>query len=145
MKYTTYKNEYYNDYREMIKLLWSDIKDIEINELIEAHSSNKEQIYLAIDNEKAIAFLNTSIRTDYVEGSGSSKTGYIEGIYVLEEYRHQSIANNLLSTAFSHFKEMGINEVGSDVELENKISSVFHEKVGFKEVSRNIHYLLKLK
>ena len=48
--------------------------------------------FLYSHNEKYVGFLSLSIRTDYVEGTFSSPVGYVEGIYVLPEYRNKGIA-----------------------------------------------------
>ena len=137
-----YKNEYFEQYKSIIKLLWSNIEDKEITTLTK---NQKETIFLAINNNEVIGFLNTSIRTDYVEGSNSDKTGYIEGIYVKELYRKQNIGKKLLEKAFADFLSKNITEVGSDTNVDNILSNKFHKKLGFREVEVNRHYILKIK
>ncbi|MBK1991924.1 GNAT family N-acetyltransferase [Campylobacter sp. 2018MI35] len=45
---------------------------------------------------KAIAFALASLRFDYVEGSKTSPVGYLEAIFVKEEFRRKSYASSLL-------------------------------------------------
>lgn len=56
-----------------------------------------EFIYRKGDN--AVAFISLSIRKDYVEGTKGSPVAYLEGIFVLENYRNQQIANKLVDFA----------------------------------------------
>ena len=107
--------------------------------------SGKERIFLATNNDRTVGFINISIHNDYVEGSNSNRTGYIEGIFVLEDYRKQEVAKSLLEKAFTYFKGVNVTEVGSDALIDNAISRSFHKRVGFKEVSRNIHYIYNFK
>lgn len=145
MEIILYNNSYKEDYHKLIRELWNDIVTSEIDQIIEDHKKTDNKVFLAIENSVTIGFLNTSIRSDYVEGSETSPTGYIEGIYVLKKYRKQQVAYQLLQHSFDYFKSIGITEVGSDIELDNHVSKTFHEKVGFMEVSTNIHYIIKIK
>jgi len=146
MKIIKYNKKYFSQYKSTIKLLWSDIDDKEIISLTDNHELEKETIFLALNNlDEVIGFLNTTIRVDYVEGSDSDKTGYIEGIFVKEPYRKQHIGIQLLEEAYNHFKIKNITEVGSDANVDNLLSDAFHKKVGFKEVEVIRHYILKIK
>jgi len=145
MKIMKYNNECLAQYKTVIKLLWNDIEEKEILSLIEQHHNDKGAIFLAINNQaEVIGFLNTTIRVDYVEGSDSDRTGYIEGIFVKEAYRKQNVGKELLEEAFGYFKTKKITEVGSDAQVDNALSDSFHKKVGFKEVEVNRHYIFKL-
>lgn len=145
MKYEKLTSVYEKDYKSIIKLLWDDITDKEIEDLLNSHSDGKDIIFISIDNGHVVGFLNTSVRTDYVEGSSTDKTGYIEGIYVKEKYRNQKIAKTLINESINYFNSLNITEIGSDIDINNMVSKEFHEKIGFIEMSRNIHYLLKIK
>jgi aminoglycoside 6'-N-acetyltransferase I len=145
MKIIKYDDKYLKQYKAIIKMLWDDIEISEITSLTNNHNQGKEFIFLAIDENDVIGFLNTSIRVDYVEGSNSDETGYIEGIFVKEEYRKQQVAKKMLEEALKYFQTKNITEVGSDTHVDNLLSSKFHRKVGFKEVEVNRHYILKIK
>ena len=47
----------------------------------------KNIIFLAISEEHIVGFAQCGLRFDYVEGTDSSPVGYLEGIFVLEEYK----------------------------------------------------------
>ncbi len=139
-----YEDKYLQGYKETIKILWDDIEDREILEIIDEHKNKEHKIFLAVNKEEVVGFLNTSIRNDYVEGSDSSRTGYIEGIFVKKAFRKQEIGVKLLNESYKYFKSINITEVGSDAFIDNVVSDNFHKAVGFKEVSINRHYLKKL-
>ncbi len=88
-----------------------------------------------MDN-RFIGFAHCSLRHDYVEGTDSSPVGYLEGIFVLEEYRRCGIAKALLAACEAWAKNLGCLEFASDCELTNQTSLFFHEKLGFAEANR---------
>ena len=100
--------------------------------------------FLAYAEEIAIGFAQCQLRHDYVEGTESSPVGYLEGIYVADEYRKQGVARELLSACESWAKAKGCTEFASDCELDNTQSLRFHLNVGFEEANRIICFTKKL-
>ncbi len=137
-------NEHIKAYREMIKCLWNDITSKEIDEIIRDYKMGKTRIFVFMNEEKVVGFMNLSIRNDYVEGSSSSGVGYLEGIYVCEQYRRNQIAYRLVQHAIKYFKSLGLTEFGSDTELKNEMSQIFHKAIGFHEVNTIKHYIMKI-
>ena len=85
-----------------------------------------------------IAFAQCQLRHDYVEGTQTSPVGYLEGIYVAEDYRRQGCAKKLLEKCQIWAKEQGCTEFASDCEISNESSYKFHLKMGFVEANRII-------
>lgn len=139
-----FNNEYKDGYVHLLKLLWNDIEDNDIEEIINSHILNKEKIFIYLKEEEVIGFINVSVRNDYVEGCSSNGVGYIEGIYVCKPHRRNQIAYKLVNHAISFFKKMGLTEIGSDTEIENEMSQIFHKAIGFKEISTIKHYIMKI-
>jgi len=83
-------------------------------------------------------FANVELRHDYVEGTESSPVGYLEGIFVEENYRKQNIARNLVKSCEDWAKKMGCSEFASDCLLDNIQSLKFHLAIGFEEANRII-------
>lgn len=106
--------------------------------------SKKEQSFICRDNSKPIGFINVSIRTDYVEGSKTSPVGYLEGVYVKKNYRKKGIAKMLFKEAQKWFTKKKVSEIGSDAEVNNKISYQFHKSIGFKKGETLIHFIRKV-
>ncbi len=89
-------------------------------------------------------FAQCQLRHDYVEGTGSSPVGYLEGIYVEVAHRRKGIAAQLLHACEKWASEMGCAEFASDCELDNLASQKFHKKLGFTEANRIVCYTKKL-
>lgn len=110
---------------------------------------NRKKIIESVDNYCALAelnkqyigFVHIAIRNDYVEGTDTDKTAYLEEIYIKPENRNQNIATLLLNKSEHWAKSKGFNQIASDTEFENITSQQFHKKLGFKEVKRIICFL----
>lgn len=88
--------------------------------------------------DKPIGFAQCQLRRDYVEGTETSPIGYLEGIFILEEFRRHGYAKELLQSCEEWSKEKRCSEFASDCELENDDSLKFHLAVGFEEANRII-------
>lgn len=130
---------------KMAALMWEDTA---IEELIEDFSSiiSKDDAILLmkyVDGE-AVGFAQCQLRYDYVEGTDTSPVGYLEGIFVKEEYRNQGYAKELLCECERWAKEKGCSEFASDCELDNTMSLQFHQAMNFTETNRIICFAKKL-
>lgn len=101
-------------------------------------------VFLATEGKLAVGFAQCQLRHDYVEGTETSPVGYLEGIFVAEEYRKHGIARDLLSSCESWAKACGCEEFASDCELTNARSLQFHLNMGFDEANRIICFTKKL-
>ena len=95
-------------------------------------------VFLCLTGDKPIGFAQCQLRYDYVEGTETSPVGYLEGIFVAEEYRRQGYAAKLLDACEQWAKDQGCTEFASDCELENTRSLAFHLRCGFQEANRII-------
>ena len=93
---------------------------------------------------RPVGFAQCGLRRDYVEGTGTSPVGYLEGIFILEAYRRRGYAKELLAHCETWAKEKGCAEFASDCELENDGSLRFHLAAGFEEANRIICFKKKL-
>ena len=100
--------------------------------------------FLAWKADEAVGFAQCQLRYDSVEGTSGSPVGYLEGIFVTEEYRRQGIGGALLHACESWAKEKGCAEFASDCELHNAQSLDFHLRTGFREANRIICFAKKL-
>jgi aminoglycoside 6'-N-acetyltransferase I len=145
LKIIPYSNKNLEQYLNLVSKLWHDIEKREILETINDHKEKLGYIILAVVDKKVVGFINSRIRNDYVEGSESAKTGYIEGIFVINEYRKQNIAKKMFQHLVKYYKTLNILYIGSDYLIRNKTSREFHKAIGFKEVSINRHYIFRSK
>ena len=114
------------------------------NEFKELLLEAESKLYLWVEEEDVVGFAQFQLRHDYVEGTSKSPCGYLEGVFVRESYRRRGIAEALVKQGEVWSKEKGCVEFASDCELDNHLSLLFHEKVGFIEISRNIHFVKKI-
>lgn len=115
------------------------VKDFE--DIIEQEES---AIFLLSIEDRAVGFAQCQLRHDYVEGTDSSPVGYLEGIFVEQEFRHKGYAKDLLAKCEEWAKEKGCVEFASDCELDNDVSLAFHLNMGFSEANRIICFTKRL-
>ena len=101
-------------------------------------------VVLAMLDDCAIGFAQCGLRHDYVEGTDTSPVGYLEGIFVEEDYRKNGLAKDMLDACQKWAKEQGCTEFASDCELVNEDSLKFHLRMGFEEANRIICFTKKL-
>lgn len=89
----------------------------------------------------AIAFINLSLRSDYVPGATQSPVAFVEGIYVKPEYRGAGVGKAMIQYAEQWAREQGCIELASDALLENSASHAFHARVGFQEAERIVAFI----
>ena len=114
------------------------------DENLDILKSRNQIIFLADDGGKAVGFVNCALRFDYVEGTNGGSIGYLEGIYVLPEYRCKGTAKTFVSLCENWAREKGCKEFASDCLLSNNDSYHFHLKMGFVEANRIICFTKKL-
>jgi aminoglycoside 6'-N-acetyltransferase I len=107
-------------------------------EFINLICSENAVCFIKYINNKAIGFAQCQLRNDYVEGTSTSPVGYLEGIFIQEEYRHNGYARELLLKCEKWAKEKQCTEFASDCELDNEMSLKFHLSMGFEEANRII-------
>ncbi len=138
-----------NPWSRMRRQLWPDCTHrrnaCELVEYFEGVGRKPGIIFVAIlENAGPVGFLEGNIRTGYVEGSREDRVGYLEGIFVESHSRRLGIARRLLKAFEDWLLEHECPELGSDCLLRNVVSRKLHENLGFREVSRNIHFIRNL-
>lgn len=126
-------------------LLWKDNSLDEMRREYEKLLADEEcAIFMCFSEDKPTAFAQCQLRHDYVEGTESSPVGYLEGVFVMEEYRGKGIARELLHHCERWAAGKGCMEFASDCELTNVDSLHFHINTGFSEANRIICFTKKL-
>jgi len=131
-----------SDRDEWLKLrlaLWPEEAD-SLDGGIDVFLADPEQIcFLAFDDEKAIGFIEMSLRK-YAEGCDSSPVAFVEGWYVSEERREQGVGAALLARGEAWGRAKGCTELGSDTESWRTMSREVHKKLGFEEVEEIVAF-----
>lgn len=138
-----------DDFDEWLALaleLWTDYSTEEMRtSLTEILQSPRQSGFLVkTEGEDAIAFINLSLRFDYVPGVTQSPVAFVEGIYVKPEYRGRGVGKAMIQYAEQWAQEQGCVELASDALLENTASHAFHARVGFQEVERMVAFIKSL-
>lgn len=89
-------------------------------------------------------FVEVSIR-NYAEGCATDRVGYVEGWYVDEDCRQQGVGRALIAAAETWARAQGCTEMASDALITNEVSRQAHERLGYREVERAIHFMKPLK
>ena len=127
-------------------LLWPEHSAAELEVELTVLLENKNAAaFLAYSGTLAVGFAQCSLRCDYVEGTHTSPVGYLEGIFVREDFRRQGIASALLAVCRSWCRRMNCSEFASDCEISNTASLKLHLHSGFTEANRLICFVQKLK
>ena len=79
----------------------------EFEELTEGKDS---ACFIKYAGDRPVGFAQCGLRRDYVEGTETSPVGYLEGIFILEEFRLRGYAKALLRRCESWAKEKRCRE-----------------------------------
>ena len=97
--------------------------------------------FLLRDVTNAVAaFAEATIRVDYVNGCSTSPVAFLEGIYVRPERRRRGATRLLCHAVEAWARQQGCRELASDANIENAISHLMHEALGFRESERVVCY-----
>lgn len=130
---------------QLSALLWPNHSFEDLKQEIEALLSNQNAaFFLDFEQNLAVGFAQCQLRYDYVEGTDTSPVGYLEGVFIIENYRKQGVATRLLKRCEQWVCENGCVEFASDCEISNQDSYAFHLKFGFEEANRIICFKKKL-
>ncbi len=124
---------------ELAIQMWKDntLSGLE-SEFSDIISSENAACFIKYVEDKPVGFAQCQIRYDYVEGAETSPVGYLEGIFIQEEFRHMGFAKELLQKCEKWASGKKCSEFASDCELNNVDSLKFHLAMGFDEVNRII-------
>lgn len=124
------------------KLLWDESTDDEHKaEMVDIYEHTDLQLVLVAETkeESIVGFLEASIRP-FVEDCHTDHVGYLEGWFVEPRYRHHGIGGKLVEQAEKWAHSKGCEEMASDSEIDNDSSIAVHQKLGYTETSRLVHW-----
>ena len=118
--------------------LWPDTTEAEHRVEIEAFFNKTAleplSVLFAVDPEsRLVGFVELSIRP-YAEGCDSQRVAYVEGWYVVADWRDQGVGRSLIQASEHWGRSQGCTELASDTEADNELSRQAHCAIGFEEV-----------
>jgi aminoglycoside 6'-N-acetyltransferase I len=90
-------------------------------------------VFVADDDDTLVGFIELDLRS-YAEGCTSSPVPYVEGWYVVSDWRRRGVGGALMHAAEEWGRSRGYTELGSDTEAVNRLSRAAHAALGFEEI-----------
>ena len=92
----------------LAQLLWPGHAQAELEQELAGYLQGPEgAVFLAREDGADVGFAQCGLRRDYVEGTHTSPVGYLEGVFVQEEYRGRGVATALLRACEAWAGEKG--------------------------------------
>jgi len=132
------------DWFSMRKGIWHDAPDEYMTyDQDDILANENAAVFFAYADGNLAGMIEASIK-DYAEGCETSPVGYLEAWFVYEQFRGKGVAKALTDAAENWVREKDCTEVASDTWLDNQASIRAHEKSGYSEAERLIHFVKKL-
>ena len=129
------------------KSLWPGFPDSEHLAEMSLFLAEPERFiqFVAYERPRApVAFVEASLRHDYVNGTSTSPVVFLEGLYVAPASRRRGFARELVGAVAAWGKERGCTEFASDTPLHNELSQAVHKSLGFQEAERVVYFRKEL-
>jgi aminoglycoside 6'-N-acetyltransferase I len=145
MEYVKADATHVNAIATLASLLWHEddydsIEDLQA-QFADIINDKNSAVFLCRDGGADVGFAQFALRFDYVEGTHKRPVGYLEGVYVREQYRKRGIARHFIQLGELWAHKKGCSQLASDCELANTDSLKFHLKSGFSEANRVICFV----
>jgi aminoglycoside 6'-N-acetyltransferase I len=131
---------------EMFHSLWpsasAEEHAPEIASVLKARGErSSDEILLAADAQgRLLGFVEVNLRSHADGCDPKQPVAYIEGWYVVPEFRRRRVGALLIAAAEDWGRGRGCIEMASDTWLDNLNSQSAHEALGFEIVDRCVHY-----
>ena len=130
---------------ELRAALWPEESSVVSVEDMQAALAGDAAAFLACDGSGlAIGFAEATLRRDYVNGTGSSPVGFLEGWYVTPQWRGRGVGRALVAAIEDWTRQQGCSELASDALLDNTASHAAHAACGFEETERVVYFRKRL-
>ena len=99
--------------------------------------TSPEGIFVAEEQGQVVGFV--TCRLDF-----TTKIGWVVNMGVRPGQQGRGIGKQLLTQALDYLRSNGMEYAKIETLEQNEVGKVFYPKAGFREIARQIHYLMKL-
>ena len=92
------------------------------------------------DSDGVVGFVEVDLRSHADGCDPAQPVGYVEGWYVVAEYRRSGVGAKLIAAAEEWARGFGCVEMGSDAVIDNVVSQSAHAALGYEVVDRCVHF-----
>lgn len=89
------------------------------------------------EEDQVLGYITTRIDAE-------SKIGWIPNLAVLPEHQSRGLGRKLMDHALDYLRQQGMEAAKIETLAQNAVGSQFYPSTGFREVARQIHYLMRL-
>jgi ribosomal protein S18 acetylase RimI-like enzyme len=114
---------------------WQERKLADVRRTINDEPSG---VFVALAGGEVVGYVT-------VETYSAKKLGRIVDLAVDAQYRRQGLGSRLITRGLEYMKERGMNLAKIETLTTNEAGQAAYPKMGFKEVARQIHYVMPLK
>ena len=115
----------------------------EMEQIVSAES--RGVVLVAVRSDDSLCgFLEVSIRHDHVPEASAKSIPYVEGWYVDADCRGGGVGRALMQHAENWARNQSLGEIASDALIQNDGSIRAHLALGFREASREVHFIKSL-
>lgn len=133
-----------DEWFKMRKGIWPDAPDEYLGfDMDDILASDEDVVFFAMMDGRPVGMIEARIR-EYGEGCETSPVGYLEGWFVYPELRGSGVSGALTQAAEDWARGKGCTEMASDTWLDNAASIRAHEKLGYFEAERLVHFVKQL-
>ena len=101
-------------------------------------NSNPKGVFVAEVEDEVVGYITTRVDEE-------TRIGRIVNFAVTPRYQGRGIGAKLMNEALKYLKESGMEFVRIETLEQNEICRKFYPKLGFREIARQIHYVMPLK
>jgi ribosomal protein S18 acetylase RimI-like enzyme len=112
---------------------WRKLRHIEAD-VAGAHAPG---VLVAVAGGQVAGYITTRVDAD-------SRIGWIPNLAVLPQYQRQGVGRRLMEAALQHLRAQGMECARIETLAQNQVGSRFYPSMGFAEVARQIHYVMRL-
>ncbi len=112
---------------------WRKLRHIDAD----VEGDHAHSVFVCEEDGAVVGYITT--RLDH-----QSKIGWIPNLAVLPQYQGKGLGRQLMDKALEHLRANNMECAKIETLAHNEVGSQFYPSVGFEEITRQIHYAMRL-